>query len=154
MFTYPEADVETKMEHWKASEQDYWIDDVNSALYNRWVTGNRDPNLDNISREEMKRPDDLYKYGVAVQYNMDQVKGMGSVIVFHVKGNSKKPTLGCVKIDEPQLIDIIGWLDPEKKPIIIMGTTEELVTRMVSENGLSENDKYVWKKEKWPPPAK
>ena len=153
VYTYPNVTVETKMAHWVATANDYWIDDVNSDQYNRWVTSTRDPKDDHVSREEMLRKQDgKYKYGINVQYNMDQVKGLGSVITLHVL-QGQKPTVGCIAVPEEDLIDIIGWLDPVQKPLIIMGGEEELVTGSVSGPGMDENDKYVWKKEKYAPPA-
>ena len=139
------------MEYWVASENDYWIDDVKSVQYNRWVTSETPPT---VSHEKMKRGDDKYKYGIAVQYNMDQIKGMGSVIVVQVLIQPGLPTAGGIAIPEKELIEIIGWLDPEKKPLIITGTEEELVTNPVSGSGLDKNDKYKWKKEEYTPQAK
>lgn len=153
VYSYPDAKVSTKMENWVASKNDYWIDDVKSKQYNRWVTGDIDPNTNNVSREDMQRKDDKYKYGIAVQYNMDQVKGKGSVITVHVLIGSDA-TAGCVAIPETRLIDIIKWLDPAKKPLIICGTEEELLRGPVSESTLDKNDKYIWKKEKYIPPVK
>ena len=132
VYTYPDKDVNTKMEHWKASPKDYWIDDGKSPQYNRWVTSDTDPKLSGVSREKMKRDDHLYRYGICVQYNMDQVVGHGSVITVHViRGD--KPTVGCIAFPEADLVDVIQWLDPAKKPLIIMGTELELATTKVSE---------------------
>ena len=153
VYTYPDMDVQTKMEHWKATENDYWIDDGNSPQYNRWVVSDVDPKEKNVSNERMKRDDHLYRYGICVQYNMDQVVGKGSVITVHVI-RAENPTAGCVAVPQTDLLDIIGWLDPAMKPLIIMGSEEELGTSKVSEDALTENDKYVWKKEKWIAPSK
>jgi L,D-peptidoglycan transpeptidase YkuD (ErfK/YbiS/YcfS/YnhG family) len=153
VYTYPQVKVSTKMERWEAGKNDYWIDDINSAQYNRWVTSNSDPKNNNVSREVMMREDGKYKYGIAIQYNMDQVKGKGSVITVHVLiGN--KGTVGCIAIPQEELIDIIGWLDRAKNPLIIMGTEQELVTKPVSGPGLDKNDKYIWKKEQYASPAR
>jgi hypothetical protein len=102
----------------------------------------------------MKRTDDKYQYGVAIQYNMDQIKPNGSVIVLHMLVKPGESTLGCIAIPKKELIEIIGWLDPEKKPIIITGTIDELLTNPVSGPALDKNDKYIWKKEKYIAPAK
>jgi L,D-peptidoglycan transpeptidase YkuD (ErfK/YbiS/YcfS/YnhG family) len=141
VYSYPEAKVSTKMEYWVASKNDFWFDDVNSPQYNRWVTSKSDPKNDGISRELMKRPDGKYKYGICVQYNMDQIKGKGSVITVHVL-EGKQPTLGCIAIKKDELIDIIGWLDPAKKPLIITGTEVEQLSKPVSGAMLDKNDKH------------
>jgi D-alanyl-D-alanine dipeptidase len=74
----------------------------------------------------MKRDDDQYKYGVVIEYNMHPiVKGKGSAIFLHV-WKSGDSTLGCVSMSEEMILSILGWLDPAKKPLIIMGTESEL----------------------------
>jgi L,D-peptidoglycan transpeptidase YkuD (ErfK/YbiS/YcfS/YnhG family) len=114
--------VVTKMPYKQATDDDFWVDDVNSEDYNKWVKGK--PKA--ASWEKMKRNDDQYKYGVVIEYNMDPiVKGDGSAIFLHV-WNSGKPTAGCVSMSEEMVLKILGWLDPAKKPLIIMGTESEL----------------------------
>ena len=114
--------VVTKMPYRQATDDDFWVDDVNSEDYNKWVKG--DPNA--ASWEKMKRDDDQYKYGVVIEYNMHPiVKGKGSAIFLHV-WNGGDSTLGCVSMPEEMVLEILGWLDPAKKPLIIMGTESEL----------------------------
>jgi L,D-peptidoglycan transpeptidase YkuD (ErfK/YbiS/YcfS/YnhG family) len=114
--------VVTKMPYRQATEDDFWVDDVNSEDYNKWVRGT--PNA--TSWEKMKRNDDQYKYGVVIEYNMSPiVKGKGSAIFLHV-WKDRGPTLGCVSMPEEMVLKILGWLDPAKKPLIIMGTESEL----------------------------
>jgi L,D-peptidoglycan transpeptidase YkuD (ErfK/YbiS/YcfS/YnhG family) len=149
VYGYPGVKVSTKMEYWEASENDYWIDDIKSPQYNRWVTSNVEPKF---THERMKRDDDKYKYGIAIQYNMDQVRPKGSVITVHLKIDDTA-TAGCVAVPERKLIEIIGWLDPVKKPLIIAGTETELLRNPVSGPTLDKNDKYIWKREKYSPPA-
>jgi L,D-peptidoglycan transpeptidase YkuD (ErfK/YbiS/YcfS/YnhG family) len=114
--------VETKMPYRQATDDDFWVDDANSEDYNRWVKG--EPNA--LSWEKMKRDDDQYKYGVVIEYNMRPVvKGKGSAIFLHV-WNNEDSTLGCVAMSEEMILKILRWLDPAKKPLIIMGTESEL----------------------------
>jgi len=114
--------VETKMPYRQATDDDFWVDDADSEDYNRWVKG--EPNA--VSWEKMKRDDDQYKYGVVIGYNMDPVvKGKGSAIFLHV-WNDGDSTLGCVAMSEEMILKILAWLDPAKKPLIIMGTESEL----------------------------
>jgi len=114
--------VETKMSYRQATDDDFWVDDADSEDYNRWVKG--EPNA--VSWEKMKRDDDQYKYGVVIEYNMDPVvKGKGSAIFLHV-WNDGDSTLGCVAMSEEMILKILAWLDPAKKPLIIMGTESEL----------------------------
>ena len=114
--------VVTKMPYRQATDDDFWVDDVNSEDYNKWVKGK--PNA--ASCEKMKRDDDQYKYGVVIEYNMHPiVKGKGSAIFLHVWKRGKS-TVGCVSMPEEMVLKILGWLDPAKKPLIIMGTESEL----------------------------
>jgi D-alanyl-D-alanine dipeptidase len=114
--------VETKMPYRQATDDDFWVDDVNSEDYNKWVKG--EPNA--ASWKKMKRDDDQYKYGVVIEYNMHPiVKGKGSAIFLHV-WNEGDSTLGCLAMSEEMVLKILGWLDPAKKPLIIMGTESEL----------------------------
>ncbi len=114
--------VVTKMPYRQATDDDFWVDDVDSEDYNKWVKG--EPNA--ASWEKMKRDDDQYKYGVVIEYNMHPIeKGKGSAIFLHV-WNGGDSTLGCVSMPEEMILKILGWLDPVKKPLIIMGTEFEL----------------------------
>jgi L,D-peptidoglycan transpeptidase YkuD (ErfK/YbiS/YcfS/YnhG family) len=114
--------VETKMPYRQATDDDFWVDDANSEDYNQWVKG--EPKA--ASWEKMKRDDDQYKYGVVIEYNMHPImKGKGSAIFLHVWNNGDS-TLGCVSMSEEMILKILGWLDPDKKPLIIMGTESEL----------------------------
>jgi len=114
--------VVTKMPYRQATDDDFWVDDVNSEDYNKWVKGK--PNA--ASWEKMKRDDDQYRYGVVIEYNMNPIiKGKGSAIFLHVRKRGE-PTAGCVSMPEEMVLKILGWLDPAKKPLIIMGTESEL----------------------------
>jgi len=114
--------VVTRMVFRQATDDDFWVDDVHSEDYNKWVKGK--PNA--ASWEKMKRDDEQYKYGVVIEYNMHPiVKGKGSAIFLHV-WKQGEPTAGCVAMSEEMVLKILGWLDPVKRPLIIMGTESEL----------------------------
>jgi len=114
--------VVTKMPYRQATDDDFWVDDVNSEDYNKWVKGK--PNA--ASWERMKRDDDQYKYGVVIEYNMHPiVKGNGSAIFLHV-WKPGQSTAGCISMSEEMVLKILAWLDPVKKPLIIMGKESEL----------------------------
>jgi len=118
------GNVVTKMDYRQATDKDYWIDDPQSDDYNKWVTTETPPT---ISHEKMKRKDDLYKLGIVVQYNTKQViRGNGSAIFIHIQKAPGSPTAGCVAMPELNLDRIIQWLQPDKKPLIVMGTVVEL----------------------------
>jgi L,D-peptidoglycan transpeptidase YkuD (ErfK/YbiS/YcfS/YnhG family) len=117
-----DSSVTTRMPYRQATENDFWVDDVNSEDYNKWVKGK--PNA--ASWEKMKRNDDQYKYGVVIEYNTNpMIKGKGSAIFLHVWKRGEA-TAGCVAMPEEMVLKILGWLDPAKNPLIIMGTESEL----------------------------
>ena len=114
--------VATKMPYRQVTDDDFWVDDANSEDYNKWIKG--EPNA--ASWEKMKREDDQYKYGVVIEYNTHPiVKGNGSAIFLHV-WKPGESTSGCVSTSEEMVLKILGWLDPARKPMIIMGTESEL----------------------------
>ncbi len=115
--------AKTRMPYRQATADDFWVDDPEAEDYNRWVRGK--PRA--ASYENMKREDDLYKYGIVIEYNTNPiVKGMGSAIFFHLWRGEGKGTLGCVAVSEDKMLKLLGWLDPNKKPLIVMGTESEL----------------------------
>lgn len=122
-FGYNEA-VPTKMDYRQALSDDLWVDDPNATDYNRWV---KKENTQALSYEKMKRDDDLYKYGIVIEYNTNPVvKNSGSAIFFHVWGGAGNTTAGCVAVSEENIIKILSWLDPQALPLIIMGTEESI----------------------------
>lgn len=118
------AESPTRLDYRQATADDLWVDDVNSPDYNRRVQRGE---TSAVSFEEMRRPDDLYRYGIVVEYNTDPVvPGKGSAIFFHLWKGEGVPTAGCVALAEPDLLRILGWLDPAKKPVTVMGNEETL----------------------------
>jgi L,D-peptidoglycan transpeptidase YkuD (ErfK/YbiS/YcfS/YnhG family) len=114
-----------KMPYRQATESDIWVDDAQSPDYNTW---RKKGETAATSFEEMKLPDPRYRHGVVIGYNRNPViKGNGSAIFLHVWREDGQSTSGCVAIDEQELVRIIGWLDPAKRPMILMGNRADLV---------------------------
>ena len=98
------------------------MNDIDSPDYNRWVRG-----APAAAVEKMRRDDDLYKYGIVVEYNTDPVvKGLGSAIFFHVWKAAGVPTEGCVSMSEEAMLLVLGWLDASAKPAVLMGTVADV----------------------------
>lgn len=117
-FGYGES-ASVKMPYRQATEEDFWVDDAQSSAYNTWVKGLPVA----VSFEKMRRDDDLYKYGIVIEYNTGPVvKGLGSAIFMHIWKAYGESTSGCVALSEPDLLGIMNWLDPSRKPLLIMGT--------------------------------
>jgi len=111
--------IKTKMPYRQALADDIWIDDANADDYNRWV---KKEATHAKSYEKMRRDDNLYKYGIIIEYNTNPViKGYGSAIFFHAWGGNDITTEGCVAVSEENIIKILEWLDPKAEPLIIIG---------------------------------
>ncbi len=114
---------DTKMEYRMLKDIDKWIDDPEHPLYNHFISGDTDAK----SFEVMRRDDDLYKLGIVINYNIKPVvRYKGSAIFLHIWEDSDTPTTGCVAVHEDSMDTIIRWLDPEKKPLIIIKAPSEL----------------------------
>ncbi|NGZ10881.1 MAG: hypothetical protein CV088_16090 [Nitrospira sp. LK70] len=113
------------------TERDYWISDPNSAQYNQLVSlpvdASEDPHQLWSSYEVMKRNDGLYEIGIVVDHNAAPVeKGKGSAIFFHIWRSPGSPTAGCTAMSKENLVALLQWLDPKKKPLLIQIPTTEI----------------------------
>lgn len=116
------AEAATAMPYRQITADDRWVDDPVAPQYNQWVRG--EPQA--VSWEDMLRPDGLYRYGIVVQYNTrPAVAGKGSAIFVHLWRASGESTDGCVALAEADLLRVIAWLAPAKRPVIILGGCDE-----------------------------
>jgi len=97
----------TKMPFRMITKDDYWDDDVNSDTYNTWQTS------DPPKTEAMDIP--AYDYGFVINYNPQNIKGLGSAIFFHI---SRSYTAGCTGASQEDVIRVLQWLDPALNPQI------------------------------------
>lgn len=115
-----------KYRYVKTSKQDYWIDDSDSEDYNTLQHTADDPHKKWKSFERMLREDTRYDYGAVISYNTDErVPGLGSAIFMHIYKNANTGTEGCVAMSQRELLNVLKWLDPEKKPAILIIPKEE-----------------------------
>ena len=116
--------INSRMPYRQVTEEDLWVDDLNSPDYNTWVKRGQSRAA---SYEVMKRSDHRYRYGIVIDYNRNPVvKGGGSAIFLHVWQENGLTTSGCVAVDEAALLKILAWLDPLKKPRILMANRRDL----------------------------
>ena len=122
LYTY-EGQVDTQMPFTQSTPEDKWIDDPESPDYNRHVRGPTSAN----TYENLKLKSDHYKYCMVIRYNTDPVvKGKGSAIFLHLREQEDEATAGCIAISEPDMLQLLKWLDPKKHPMILMGTMQGL----------------------------
>lgn len=88
-----------KLNYVRVNDSHYWVDDVNSAYYNRFVSTD-DTVKDWNSAEHLNGAGESYNYALATDYNSACVKGAGSAIFVHCL-----PTggAGCVAIPEDKI---------------------------------------------------
>jgi L,D-peptidoglycan transpeptidase YkuD (ErfK/YbiS/YcfS/YnhG family) len=93
-----------------AHETTECVDDPSSHSYNQIVE--HTPAADWTSSEHMRRPDELYEFGVVVAHNPQHVPGAGSCIFLHVWGGPDSTTVGCTAMAKHQLHELLAVLKP------------------------------------------
>lgn len=118
------ASINSSMPYQQATENDLWVDDVQSPDYNTWVKRGQ---TSATSFEVMKLADNRYRHGLVTGYNRNPIiRGYGSGIFVHAWLEAGYTTSGCVAFDETELIKLLAWLDPAQRPQILMGTRAAL----------------------------
>jgi D-alanyl-D-alanine dipeptidase len=95
------------------------VDDPRSRYYNRLVDRSKVARVDWHSSEQMLRADDLYKWGLFVAHNPAAEPGAGSCIFLHIWKNSSSATAGCTAMPERNLVNLLRWLDPNARPLLV-----------------------------------
>ena len=107
---------QTGLSTFRVTEDTYWVDDPDSAYYNRLVEGTDDKDWN--SAEHMIDYAQYYKYGFVIEFNTyDPIPGKGSAIFFHVNDHA---TAGCVATSEPMVLAYLRRLDRGQNPQILI----------------------------------
>ena len=113
---YIEDKPETGLTTFQITENTYWVDDVESELYNQRIELAGEKTWK--SAEHMIEYPDAYRYGFVVGYNMNPVEaGRGSAIFFHIGGQA---TLGCIATSEEMVLEYLKKLDETMHPFIVI----------------------------------
>jgi D-alanyl-D-alanine dipeptidase len=94
------------------------VDDSRSAYYNTIVNRDSVARVDWTSSERM-REIEQYAYGVHVAYNAPPKRSRGSCIFLHIWGGPQSVTAGCTAMDLGALRELMGWIDPERRPMLV-----------------------------------
>jgi D-alanyl-D-alanine dipeptidase len=95
------------------------VDDIGSKFYNH-VVDRAAVSPDWNSSEHMLGSDELYRWGIVVDYNVNPVTpGNGSCIFLHIWRGQGKGTAGCTAMPQEQLESVLAWLDPARKPLLV-----------------------------------
>jgi len=121
----PPEVVDTRLPYTQSDSDLVCIDDAENEYYNM-VVNIREKGLNTAhlpSHEEMVRRDSLYKFTVFVEHNTESAeKGAGSCIFLHLWGGEDSHTAGCTAMAEPDMVKLLSWLDPEKRPVLVQLT--------------------------------
>jgi L,D-peptidoglycan transpeptidase YkuD (ErfK/YbiS/YcfS/YnhG family) len=119
MFSWYSRIAGVKWQWRKTTKRDYWIDDAESADYNKWVTTSRDPQTLWKSFERLRI--NAYKYAMVIEYNTENtVAGAGSAIFLHIWVSKSTPTSGCVAMSKDNLLTLMRWLRYDDNPRIVI----------------------------------
>jgi D-alanyl-D-alanine dipeptidase len=115
----PQTLPDSKMPYITLAQSVECVDDVHSQYYNR-VLDRASVVPDWNSSEKMRRPDELYTWGIVVGHNSAPVApGAGSCIFLHIWKGAGIGTVGCTAMPMPQVERVIAWLDPSRKPLLV-----------------------------------
>lgn len=95
------------------------VNDPSSAYYNQLVDAAKVKVPDWHSSERMILADNRYKWGVFVEHNIPPGPAVGSCIFLHVWKDSQTATAGCTAMPEDDLVKLIRWLDPVRRPLLV-----------------------------------
>jgi D-alanyl-D-alanine dipeptidase len=94
------------------------VDDTASSFYNR-IVNRATLTPDWHSSEQMASAGEAYRWGAVIDFNPSGLRGAGSCVFLHIWAGQGVGTSGCTAMPENQLIDILVWLDPSRKPVIV-----------------------------------
>jgi L,D-peptidoglycan transpeptidase YkuD (ErfK/YbiS/YcfS/YnhG family) len=117
----PQEEPGWKMPYVSLTPSIQCVDDTDSRFYNTLVDSTKiSPDWGNHENEQMRRSDDLYRWGILVDHNANPpVAGKGSCIFMHVWRGPGQPTVGCTAMPQEQLESLLGWLDPARNPLLV-----------------------------------
>jgi uncharacterized protein YijF (DUF1287 family) len=93
---------------------DVFVDDPESDHYNTWQSDTKDRDWSSAERLSM------YDLGLVVKHNTGETQpDAGSAIFLHTWQGDSKPTLGCTAMARDDLERLLGWLDPERSPVLV-----------------------------------
>ncbi len=123
IFGYAAPDsVNFQMPYLHANKALECVDDSNSKFYNQFVD-NQAVEKDWNSSEFMRMQDHQYQWGLLVEHNAGAVPMGGSCIFLHIWKAPGASTSGCTAMKEEDMMELIGWLNIDKKPVLVQGVS-------------------------------
>jgi L,D-peptidoglycan transpeptidase YkuD (ErfK/YbiS/YcfS/YnhG family) len=104
---------------------DFWVQDNRSPYYNRYRNQSQGgfrwwlkPSSADAS-ERLGEYREQYEWSIVIDFNRGQVRHRGSGIFLHVNGAGA--TAGCVSAPRWFIKELMGRLDPDRRPLIAIG---------------------------------
>ena len=116
------ASWSVKLPYQEISPTVFCSGDPQSKNYNRIVDTRHESQEDWSLGEDMQHYVDqgLYTYGAVIAHNYSPVvAGKSACFFIHVWRGSGKPTAGCTAMSANDAREVISWLDPRRKPLLI-----------------------------------
>lgn len=95
--------------------RDFWVDEPSSPDYNSWQELKP-----GVTRPWSAEALSMYSLGLVVDHNLPHPKpGAGSAIFLHPWKGPQVPTVGCTAMAPEDLTQILAWLDPSRRPLLV-----------------------------------
>jgi L,D-peptidoglycan transpeptidase YkuD (ErfK/YbiS/YcfS/YnhG family) len=115
-----------KMPYLRLTSSIECVDDISSKYYNR-ILDRSVVSPDWNSSEHMRNAGESYRWGIVVDHNRTVPEdnasppepGGGSCIFLHIWHSHDQGTAGCTAMPRPELENLITWLDPARKPLLV-----------------------------------
>ncbi len=112
--------VGVRLAYKTAGERDRCVDDADSPYYNQLTVQPAAGLPAWRSAESLRLPTDHYKYLIVLDYNTKVPQpGAGSCIFLHVAPPPGAPTAGCTALAEADLLTVLRWLEPSRRPVLL-----------------------------------
>ena len=95
------------------------VDDIHSRYYNRIIEARNIQDKDWSSAEVMHRSDELYRWGLVIEDNWENIPYAGSCIYMHIWRGPGQGTAGCTAMSSENLLTILHWLRESKHPLLV-----------------------------------
>src|SRR5690606_5045209 len=108
-----------KLFYRQVTPRDLWVEDPKSPNYNRHLILDHEPATEWEKKQQMRQNDYPHSLKLFIAHNAPPKvsPGQGSAIFFHIwRGGGSKPTAGCTTMDEANLRELSGWIDPDSQP--------------------------------------
>lgn len=113
-------EISLKMPYLSINSNTVCVDDVKSIYYNQIIDTSK------VAKNSWKSGENMaqvpgYLWGAVIQYNLfNPIPGAGSCIFMHIWKGAGQGTAGCIAMPEPEVKQILTWLDAKKKPLIVI----------------------------------